>query len=96
VKFRGGGRDRIVLEEDGHRVNIFSELLGDKTSRGIHANSIKKYEPPHEGEPLTLEGQEEILDLLCEEYDYRGVSYEVVMDSRLSVQMACPRCRKGN
>ena len=47
----------------------------------------KKYEPPHEGEPLTLEGQEEILDLLCEEYDYRGVSYEVVMDSRLSVQM---------
>src|SRR5438309_3323429 len=51
VKFRGGGRDGIVLEEDGHRVNIFSELLGGKTSRGIHANSIKKYEPPHEGEP---------------------------------------------
>jgi hypothetical protein len=94
VKFRGGGRDGIVLEEDGHRVNIFSELLGGKTSRDIHANSIKKYEPPHEGEPLTLERQEEILDLLCEEYDYRGVSYEVVMNSRLSMQLACPRCRE--
>ena len=77
MKFRGGGRDGIVFEEDGRRVNIFSELLGGKTSRDIHANSIKKYEPPHEGEPLTLERQEEILDLLCEEYDYRGVSYEV-------------------
>ena len=42
--------------------------------------------------PLTVERQEDILDLLCEEYDYRGVSYEVVMNSRLSVQMACPRC----
>ena len=77
VKFRGGGRDGTVLEEDGRKVNIFTELLTGKTSRDIHANSIKKYEPPHEGEPLTLERQEEILDLLCEEYDYRGVSYEV-------------------
>ena len=77
MKFRGGGRDGIVFEEDGRRVNIFSESSGRKIGQSIHAGSIKKYEPPHEGEPLTLERQEEILDLLCEEYDYRGVSYEV-------------------
>ena len=77
MKFRGGGRDGIVFEEDGHRVNIFSESSGRKIGQSIHAGSIKKYEPPHESEPLTLERQEEILDLLCEEYDYRGVSYEV-------------------
>ena len=53
MKFRGGGRDGTVLEEDGRKVNIFTELLTGKTSRDIHANSIKKYEPPHEGEPLT-------------------------------------------
>ncbi len=85
MKFRGGGRDGIVLEEDGHRVNIFSELLGGKTSRGIHANSIKNMNLHTKASPLTLERQEEILDLLCEEYDYRGVSYEVVMNSRLSM-----------
>lgn len=96
VKFRGGGRDGIVLEEDGRRVNIFSELSGGKISRAIHASSIQKYEPPYESERLTLERREEILDLLCEEYDYRGVKYQVVMDSKLSVPMACPRCREGN
>ena len=94
VKFGGGGRDEILFEENGRKVKIYTELLGGKTSRAIHADSIKKYEAPHESEPLTVERQEEILDLLCEEYDYRGVSYEVVMSSELSIQMACPRCQK--
>ena len=96
VKFGGGGRDAIVFEEDGYRVQIFSEFGGRKIGQSIHAGSIKKYEPPHENEPLTLERQEEILDFLFEEYDYRDVKYEVVMDNRLAVEMACPRCREGN
>jgi hypothetical protein len=65
-----------------------------KTSRAIYANSIRKYEPPHDVELLTDEQREQILDLLCEEYDYRGVRYEVIMNSKLSLQLPCPRCRE--
>jgi hypothetical protein len=32
--------------------------------------------------------------MVCEDYDYRGVTYEVVMSSRLSVEMRCPRCKQ--
>jgi hypothetical protein len=28
VKFRSGGRDETVVEEDGRKVRIFTELLG--------------------------------------------------------------------
>jgi hypothetical protein len=94
VKFRGAGRDETVFEEDGRKVKIFTELLGGKISRGIHVNSMRKYEAPHEGEPLTNERREDILDLLCEEYDYHGIRYEVVMSSKLSVTMPCPRCKE--
>jgi hypothetical protein len=65
-----------------------------KVGRAIYANSIQKYEPPHDGELLTDDQREEILNLLCEEYDYRGVKYEVIMSSKLSVRMPCPRCRE--
>jgi hypothetical protein len=68
--------------------------LGGKTSHAIHADSIQKYEPPYDSELLTDQQREEILNLLCEEYDYQGIRYEVVMSSKLSVQMPCPRCRK--
>ena len=94
VKFRGGGRDGTIFEEDGRKVQIYTELLGGKVSRAIHISSIEKYQPPHENEPLTDEQREEILDLLCEEYDYRGVRYEVIMSSKLTVQMPCPRCEQ--
>ncbi len=47
VKFRGAGRDETVVEEDGRKVKIFTELLGGKTSRGIHPNSMRKFEAPH-------------------------------------------------
>jgi hypothetical protein len=93
VKFRGGGRDETVVEEDGRKVRIFTELLVGNPSRGIHPSSMK-YEAPYEGEPLTDERKEEILDLLCEEYDYQGIRYEVVMNSKLSVTMPCPRCKE--
>jgi hypothetical protein len=53
VKFRGGGRDETVVEENGRKVKIYTELLSGKISRAIHANSIEKYEPPHDGELLT-------------------------------------------
>jgi hypothetical protein len=43
---------------------------------------------------LTNQQKEEILDLLCEDYDYRGVTYEVIMSSKLSVKMICPRCKE--
>jgi hypothetical protein len=43
---------------------------------------------------VTDKRKEEILDLLCEEYDYRGVTYEVIMSSKLSVEMCCPRCNQ--
>jgi uncharacterized metal-binding protein YceD (DUF177 family) len=94
VKFRGGGRDEINVEENGRKVRIYTELLGGKVSRAIHVSSIEKYEPPHDGELLTDKQREEVLDLLCEEYDYRGVRYEVVMSSKLPVQMPCPRCKE--
>ena len=94
MKFRGGGRDEINVEENGRKVKIYTELLGGKVSRAIHVSSIEKYEPPYEAELLTDKQREEILDLLCEEYDYRGVRYEVVMSSKLTVQMPCPRCKE--
>jgi uncharacterized metal-binding protein YceD (DUF177 family) len=94
VRFRGGGRDETTFEENGRKMKIYTELLGGKTSRAIYVSAIQKYEPPHDGELLTNEQREEILDLLCEEYDYRGVRYEVVMSSKLSVQMPCPRCKE--
>jgi hypothetical protein len=95
VKFRGGGRDEINVEENGRKVRISSELLGGKISRAIHVSSIEKYEPPYEGELLTDKKREEILDLLCEEYDYRGIRYEVVMSSKLTVQMPCPVVKRN-
>ena len=64
-----------------------SELLSGKPSRAIHANSIEKYESPDDGELLTSQRREEILDLLCEEYDYRGVTYEVIIAA--SYQSKC-------
>jgi hypothetical protein len=94
VKFRGGGRDGILFDEDGRKVRIFSELLMGKISRGIHVASIEKYEPPHESESLTDDRRREILDLLCEEYDYQGRTYQVVMNSKLSFEMTCPRCKE--
>ena len=80
MKFRGGGRDEINFEENGRKVKIYTELLGGKVSRAIHVSSIEKYEPPHDGELLTDKQREEILDLLSEEYDYRGVRYDVVIE----------------
>jgi uncharacterized metal-binding protein YceD (DUF177 family) len=65
--------------------------LGGKISRAIHVNSIQKYD---DGELLTDKQREEILDLLCEEYDYRGVRYDVVMSSKLTVRMPCLRCKE--
>jgi hypothetical protein len=94
VKFGGGGRDVTVFEENGRRVKIFTELLSGKTSRAIQVSSIQKYEPPDDGEPLTDKRREDILDLLCEDYDYRGVIYEAVMSSKLSFRMPCPRCKE--
>jgi hypothetical protein len=94
VRFRGGGRDEINFEENGRKVKIYTELLGGKVSRAIHVSSIEKYEPPYDGELLTDKQREEILDLLCEEYDYRGIRYEVVMSSKLTVRMPCPRCKE--
>jgi hypothetical protein len=94
VKFRGAGRDQTILEEDGLRAKIDTELLVGKTNRAIYANSIQKYEPPHDSELLTDDRKEETLDLLCEEYDYRGVTYEVIMSNKLSVEMPCPRCKQ--
>jgi hypothetical protein len=85
----------IRFEEDGRKVRVYTELLGGKTGRAIHVSSIRKYKPPHDGELLTDERSEEILDLLCEEYEYRGLRYEVIMSSKLSVQMPCPRCREA-
>ena len=94
MRFRSGGRDETVLEENGRKMRIFTELLSGQVSRGIHAGSIQKYEPPHQTETLTDHRKEEILDLLCEEYDYQGISYEVVMSSKLSLEMPCPRCKQ--
>jgi hypothetical protein len=45
VKFRGGGRDETVFEENGRKVKIYTELQSGKISRAIHVNSIEKYEP---------------------------------------------------
>jgi hypothetical protein len=53
----------IRFEEDGRKVRVYTELLGGKTGRAIHVSSIRKYKPPHDGELLTDERSEEILDL---------------------------------
>ncbi len=92
VDFSTDGRDGRVFKENGREVKINTELWGGKISRGIYASSIKKWEPPHEHEPLTDEQKADILALLCEEYDYEGTGYEVVMSSKLMITMPCPRC----
>lgn len=92
VRFRGGGRDETIFEEDGRQIRIYTELGDRKTGRLIYAHSILQYEPPHDREQLTAAQREEVLELLCEDCDYRGVNYEVVMNSKLTIQMTCPRC----
>jgi hypothetical protein len=92
VVFRGKERDKTIFEEDGRRAIIHTEMLFGKINCAIYASSIQKDGPEHDDEPLTEQQKEDILDLLCEDYDYRGVTYDVIMTSHLSVRMPCPRC----
>ena len=56
-----------------------------KSAEGFMWSSIQKYEVPHgKSEPLSDERRKEILALLCGEYDYQGMRYDVVMNSKLS------------
>lgn len=80
MRFRCKGRDEIVFEENGRKAVIYSELGGDP-DRVIYVSSIAKWEPPHDSEELTDAQRDDILSLLCEHYDYHGISCKIVTPS---------------
>lgn len=73
------GRDTFEYVENGdHRMEIFIELMGrGKPGRILHANSIRKWHPPHDQEPITPEHKTQILSNIRKFLDNNRIDYGV-------------------
>jgi len=65
------GERRLTIEGEGH--------LEAPGSPGflIYANSIRRWDPPHDSEPLDVAQKKEILSAVLRELDARGQHYTV-------------------
>ncbi|MEA2660285.1 MAG: hypothetical protein QOF64_3147 [Candidatus Binatota bacterium] len=97
VRIRFPGREDIIVQENGRK--IYMGVTWTKASHGdleawIYSKSIQKYEPPYDTEVLSPETRRDLLDLLCEYFEYDSTGYKVIMRSILLLRMTCPACRE--
>ncbi len=70
-------RGHITVEVGDRRLKIQGEGHPGPTGFLIYADTIRGWEPPHDGEPLDTAQKKEILDALLRELDASGRSYTV-------------------
>jgi hypothetical protein len=71
------GRDEYKYKEGNHELVVFIELLPSEPWKLIHFDSIDRWLPPYENEPITLEDQERILKKIEQYFTSIGISYGI-------------------
>jgi hypothetical protein len=91
IRFTPHFRDEIIYEEADKRVVIFSGLMVGRIERLIDGTSVTVEQWPKTN-AFSESDQLDILNLLCEYYEYRGTVYEVTFDNSLFCKIQCPAC----
>src|SRR5258706_16456979 len=77
VRIRGDGRDAVFVDVDGHRYRVYTELGSGRTvDRFVARDSVRRVAGGIK-EPVPTDVRDRVVALLCEDYDHRGVTYEV-------------------
>jgi hypothetical protein len=73
-------RDEYKYVEGERLMIINAELLGGKIERAICYDSIRRWEPPFDHEPISEEKRQEILRNFCSYLESQHISYKVWKD----------------
>ena len=66
------GRDAVIYSEGDHKMTVITEMCIGEIQRAVLAGSIKRWQPPHEGESVSGEKKRQILKAVVEYWQSLG------------------------
>jgi len=80
ISIRANGRDTFLYSEGDHRLTIYAELLMGNIERRIYTASIRNWAKPFKQENITEVKRKEILLSICEYFNNRNITFDIIDD----------------
>jgi hypothetical protein len=75
VRFRWP--ETVEYREGNKLLKAYLEMLSGRVNISLDSRSIRKWESPFSGEPITAEKRQQILEGICEAASFLGIRYVV-------------------